>query len=173
MEILLMIFQQRNEENHGFVLVSWGCWISGFGFDCKLRAWNDMPASPNGIDPLPAFPDRYGTPHPLLLAAQAAASTTEARRDLCECFEKNAPGYGVKPEKAKLLPGLCGVTVPVPIDPSVNCTTTCSCSFLSNVQHHIGKGSAQRRWSCAAANKNKNLRSSNNFKQEFLWSGKI
>ncbi|XP_021294985.1 non-specific lipid-transfer protein 1-like [Herrania umbratica] len=53
----------------------------------------------------------------------AAASTTQARRDLCECFEKNASAYGVKPEKAKLLPGLCGVTVPVPIDPTVNCKT--------------------------------------------------
>ncbi|XVF27970.1 hypothetical protein REPUB_Repub14bG0155200 [Reevesia pubescens] len=51
----------------------------------------------------------------------AAANTTQMRRKLCECFEKKGPVYGVKPEKAKQLPGLCVVPVPVPIDPSVNC----------------------------------------------------
>ncbi|XVE51037.1 hypothetical protein DITRI_Ditri02bG0006300 [Diplodiscus trichospermus] len=53
----------------------------------------------------------------------AAASTTQSRRELCECFEKYAPAYGVKPEKAKQLPVLCAVHVPVPIDPSVDCKT--------------------------------------------------
>ncbi|XVE72154.1 hypothetical protein DITRI_Ditri11bG0016200 [Diplodiscus trichospermus] len=51
----------------------------------------------------------------------AAATTTSVRRELCHCFEKAAPAFGVKPEKAKQLPQLCGVTVSVPLDPSIDC----------------------------------------------------
>ncbi|KAK8532275.1 hypothetical protein V6N12_053720 [Hibiscus sabdariffa] len=53
----------------------------------------------------------------------AAATTTLARRELCRCFEKAAPALGVIPDKAKLLPQKCGVSVPVPIDPKLNCDT--------------------------------------------------
>ncbi|XP_039015640.1 non-specific lipid-transfer protein P5-like [Hibiscus syriacus] len=66
-------------------------------------------------------------PSPTLACCQAvatvnaSASTTQSRRDLCECFRKNAPAYGVIADKAKKLPGLCAVHVPVPIYPSVNC----------------------------------------------------
>lgn len=48
-----------------------------------------------------------------------AASTTEIRRNLCKCFKKIAPAIGVKPDRAKQLPQLCAVDVPVPIDRSV------------------------------------------------------
>ncbi|KAB2012276.1 hypothetical protein ES319_D09G078200v1 [Gossypium barbadense] len=66
-------------------------------------------------------------PSPTLACCQAvasvnaSASTTQSRRDLCECFKKKAPVYGVDPEKAKQLPGLCAVQVPFPCDPSVDC----------------------------------------------------
>ncbi|KAE8704554.1 putative Nonspecific lipid-transfer protein [Hibiscus syriacus] len=66
-------------------------------------------------------------PSPTLACCQAVASvnasgsTTQSRRDLCECFQKNAHAYGVIADKAKQLPGLCGVLVPVPIYPSVDC----------------------------------------------------
>ncbi|OMO74109.1 Plant lipid transfer protein/Par allergen [Corchorus olitorius] len=49
------------------------------------------------------------------------ATTTQTHRDLCECLKKAAPTFGVKPEKAKVLPDLCHVSVPVPIDPSIDC----------------------------------------------------
>ncbi|XVF71506.1 hypothetical protein PTKIN_Ptkin12aG0043300 [Pterospermum kingtungense] len=51
----------------------------------------------------------------------AAASSTSARRDLCKCFKQTVPVVGVKPDRAKQLPQLCAVNVPVPIDPSVDC----------------------------------------------------
>ncbi|KAK8541747.1 hypothetical protein V6N13_137659 [Hibiscus sabdariffa] len=53
----------------------------------------------------------------------AAATTTLARRELCRCFEKAGPALGVIPDKAKLLPQKCGISVPVPIDPKINCDT--------------------------------------------------
>ncbi|KAK6265054.1 Bifunctional inhibitor/plant lipid transfer protein/seed storage helical domain - like 10 [Theobroma cacao] len=90
------------------------------GMTCQQALTELIPCRPFliAVAPSPTAPCCTGVSD-----VKAAASTTEARRDLCECFEKNAPAYGVKPEKAKLLPGLCGVTVPVPIDPSVNCAT--------------------------------------------------
>ncbi|GMI85529.1 lipid transfer protein 4 [Hibiscus trionum] len=53
----------------------------------------------------------------------AAATTTLARRELCRCFEKAGPSLGVIPDKAKQLPQKCGISVPVPIDPTINCDT--------------------------------------------------
>ncbi|XVF71503.1 hypothetical protein PTKIN_Ptkin12aG0043000 [Pterospermum kingtungense] len=56
-----------------------------------------------------------------LAKVNAAASTTSARRDLCKCFKQTAPAAGVKPDRAKQLPQLCAVNIPVPIDPSIDC----------------------------------------------------
>ncbi|KAE8684671.1 putative Nonspecific lipid-transfer protein [Hibiscus syriacus] len=53
----------------------------------------------------------------------ASATTTLARRELCRCFEKAGPALGVIPDKAKQLPQKCGISVPVPIDPTINCDT--------------------------------------------------
>ncbi|XP_021295163.1 non-specific lipid-transfer protein AP10-like [Herrania umbratica] len=53
----------------------------------------------------------------------AAANTTQAQRDLCTCFEMAGPALGVMPDKAEQLPQLCGVTVSVPIDPNIDCST--------------------------------------------------
>lgn len=50
------------------------------------------------------------------------AKTKEDRKALCECFKQAGPVMGVKPEKAKQLPDLCGIQVPVPIDPNVDCS---------------------------------------------------
>ncbi|KAL4272680.1 hypothetical protein GQ457_13G014960 [Hibiscus cannabinus] len=70
-------------------------------------------------------------PSPTLVCCQsvaivnASATTTQSRRELCQCFENNAPAFGVVPDKAKQLPGLCGVRVPVPIDLNVDCQSFC------------------------------------------------
>ncbi|KAK9224168.1 hypothetical protein WN944_012618 [Citrus x changshan-huyou] len=56
------------------------------------------------------------------------ATTKEDRRALCECLKKAGPALGAKPEKAKQLPGLCGIKVPVPIDPNIDCNNNCAVS---------------------------------------------
>ncbi|EOY04044.1 PREDICTED: non-specific lipid-transfer protein A [Theobroma cacao] len=85
---------------------------------CQQAITTLMPCQPflTGAAPAPTVPCCLAVSN-----VNTAATTTQARRDLCECFEKAAPGFGVKPEKAKQLPQLCGVTVPVPIDPTINC----------------------------------------------------
>ncbi|KAB1221794.1 Non-specific lipid-transfer protein [Morella rubra] len=50
------------------------------------------------------------------------AGTPETRRDLCECFKKAAAAGGVKIDKAKQIPNSCGISLPVPIDPNVDCS---------------------------------------------------
>ncbi|KAJ9169893.1 hypothetical protein P3X46_018040 [Hevea brasiliensis] len=60
---------------------------------------------------------------PCCMAVQAVnkeATTKEIRKQLCECFKQAGPAAGVKPEKAKKIPDLCHVQVPVPIDPSID-----------------------------------------------------
>lgn len=49
------------------------------------------------------------------------ADTTQNRRDLCECLKKLAAQIGVKPERAKALPQFCGIGLPFPMDPNVDC----------------------------------------------------
>ncbi|WCJ37331.1 Non-specific lipid-transfer protein 1 [Euphorbia peplus] len=51
------------------------------------------------------------------------ATTPQIRKNLCVCFEEVAPKVGVKTDKAKNLPNLCHVKVPVPIDPTIDCNT--------------------------------------------------
>ncbi|PPD82027.1 hypothetical protein GOBAR_DD21030 [Gossypium barbadense] len=81
-------------------------------------------------------------PSPTLACCQAvasvnaSASTTQSRRDLCECFKKKAPVYGVDPEKAKQLPGLCAVQVPFPCDPSVDCQQYHAIGIGNGVTRH-------------------------------------
>jgi hypothetical protein len=50
------------------------------------------------------------------------AATSEVRKALCECFKKAGKEMGVKPERAKQIPDLCKIDVPVPIDPNVDCS---------------------------------------------------
>ncbi|XP_038688633.1 non-specific lipid-transfer protein 1-like [Tripterygium wilfordii] len=51
------------------------------------------------------------------------ANTKEIRQELCNCFKSAFTSYGVLPEKAKQVPQLCNVPVPVPIDPNIDCNT--------------------------------------------------
>ncbi|KAM7502591.1 hypothetical protein LguiB_001495 [Lonicera macranthoides] len=51
------------------------------------------------------------------------ASTKDDRKALCQCFKETGPGLGVKEDRAKQLPQLCNINVPVPIDLNVNCDT--------------------------------------------------
>ncbi|WCJ37332.1 hypothetical protein M5689_018480 [Euphorbia peplus] len=57
-----------------------------------------------------------------VLKINEQATTTQVRKDLCVCFEEVAPKVGVKTDKAKDLPNLCHVQVPVPIDPTIDCS---------------------------------------------------
>lgn len=50
------------------------------------------------------------------------ATTIVVRKTLCECFKKAGTEMGVKPERAKQIPNLCKIDVPVPIDPNVDCS---------------------------------------------------
>ncbi|KAG4191177.1 hypothetical protein ERO13_A07G075600v2 [Gossypium hirsutum] len=53
----------------------------------------------------------------------SAATTTAIRKDLCRCLEAASRSEGVDPDKAKQLPQLCGVTVAISFDPTINCDT--------------------------------------------------
>ncbi|XP_062014213.1 non-specific lipid-transfer protein AP10-like [Rosa rugosa] len=52
----------------------------------------------------------------------AQATTTEIRRSLCECFKQAAASMSIDPKKLKQLPQFCQVSVPVPLDPSIDCS---------------------------------------------------
>ena len=41
---------------------------------------------------------------------------------LCECLKKASASMGVDPTKAEALPGLCGVSLPFPIKPDIDCS---------------------------------------------------
>ncbi|WCJ37329.1 hypothetical protein M5689_018477 [Euphorbia peplus] len=50
------------------------------------------------------------------------ANTTQIRRDLCSCFKQAAASFGLIAGKAKQIPDLCHVQVPIPIDPNIDCS---------------------------------------------------
>ncbi|KAM1456231.1 hypothetical protein ACFX10_005350 [Malus domestica] len=52
-----------------------------------------------------------------------AATTRECRRNLCECFKKAAAGIPINPDRLRHLPDLCHVSLPVPLDPKIDCAT--------------------------------------------------
>lgn len=85
---------------------------------CSQAVTTLMPCLPFavGSDPKPTAPCCLG-----VKTVNDQATTKEDRRALCECFKKAAPALGVKPEKVKQLPDLCGIKVPVPIDPNIDC----------------------------------------------------
>ncbi|KAL0398800.1 UNVERIFIED_CONTAM: putative non-specific lipid-transfer protein 3 [Sesamum radiatum] len=43
-------------------------------------------------------------------------------KSTCECLKKAAAVVHVIADRAKALPGLCHIQIPVPIDPNVNCS---------------------------------------------------
>ncbi|KAI3456491.1 hypothetical protein Pfo_013154, partial [Paulownia fortunei] len=44
-------------------------------------------------------------------------------RSLCECLKQAAAGLRVIVDRAKALPQICTIRVPVPIDPNVDCSS--------------------------------------------------
>ncbi|CAL0306603.1 unnamed protein product [Lupinus luteus] len=51
------------------------------------------------------------------------ATSTQNRRDLCQCFKQAASGIGLNPDHLKQLPELCKITISFPLDPNVDCNT--------------------------------------------------
>ncbi|KAJ6978715.1 non-specific lipid-transfer protein A-like [Populus alba x Populus x berolinensis] len=49
------------------------------------------------------------------------ATTTQDRRVLCKCLKSASLAYKVDPTRAKELPDVCKVPVPVPILPQIDC----------------------------------------------------
>ncbi|KAI3456492.1 hypothetical protein Pfo_013155, partial [Paulownia fortunei] len=52
---------------------------------------------------------------------QLAGSKPDQLKTMCECFKQAATSMGVDVDRAKQLPQLCKITVPVPIDPNIQC----------------------------------------------------
>ncbi|KAK9133166.1 hypothetical protein Scep_012694 [Stephania cephalantha] len=50
------------------------------------------------------------------------ARDTATRRALCQCLKQSGPSYGVKPDRARLLPSDCKITLQIPISPNVDCS---------------------------------------------------
>ncbi|CAL2251187.1 unnamed protein product [Prunus armeniaca] len=50
------------------------------------------------------------------------ATSTEIRRSLCECLKKAAAGMKIDPGRLKAIPDYCKVSIPVPLDPTVDCS---------------------------------------------------
>ncbi|CAN6471937.1 unnamed protein product [Victoria cruziana] len=48
--------------------------------------------------------------------------TAVARRSLCECLKQTAPSFGVNPQRARSLPGLCNIKLTLAITPNVDCS---------------------------------------------------
>ncbi|CAL0324777.1 unnamed protein product [Lupinus luteus] len=48
------------------------------------------------------------------------ATSTQNRRDLCQCFKKVAPIIGVNPHRSKQLPKMCNIRLSFPLDSKIN-----------------------------------------------------
>ncbi|KAI4295975.1 hypothetical protein L6164_035968 [Bauhinia variegata] len=51
------------------------------------------------------------------------ATSTQIRRDLCNCLKNAAAQMGVNVDRAKNLAPACGISLPFPIDPKIDCNT--------------------------------------------------
>ncbi|XP_073154154.1 non-specific lipid-transfer protein 1-like [Henckelia pumila] len=54
-------------------------------------------------------------------ALSQASSTQADRQSVCQCLKQAAASVNVNVDRAKQLPQLCNVSVPVPVQPDVNC----------------------------------------------------
>ncbi|PIN10576.1 hypothetical protein CDL12_16831 [Handroanthus impetiginosus] len=52
----------------------------------------------------------------------SAATSTADKQAACACLKNAAKNLNVKPELAKSLPGSCGISSPIQISPSVDCS---------------------------------------------------
>ena len=51
------------------------------------------------------------------------ASTTQIRRDVCNCLKPAASRFGVHSDRSRQLPHLCNISLSVPFDPTIDCNT--------------------------------------------------
>lgn len=64
----------------------------------------------------------------------AAARSREDRRTTCSCLMRTASGVrGIQPGLISDIPGKCGVAVPYPINPSIDCSRQVLFSFMKCV----------------------------------------
>ncbi|KAL9272837.1 Non-specific lipid-transfer protein 1-like protein [Drosera capensis] len=74
-----------------------------------------LPFLTHGGDPSPACCAGVGN-------CKTMATTTENKQDICSCIKAAAANNpGVKLEMAALLPEKCGISLDVPISPSIDC----------------------------------------------------
>ncbi|CAI9764644.1 unnamed protein product [Fraxinus pennsylvanica] len=52
----------------------------------------------------------------------SSATSTADKQTACNCLKNTAKSINIKVELAKSLPGNCGISLPYPISPSVDCT---------------------------------------------------
>ncbi|GFP98964.1 non-specific lipid-transfer protein cw18 [Phtheirospermum japonicum] len=53
--------------------------------------------------------------------SQLVSSHWDVLKTTCQCIKQAAAAMGVDVARAKQIPQLCNISVPVPIDPNVNC----------------------------------------------------
>ncbi|GFQ05044.1 non-specific lipid-transfer protein cw18 [Phtheirospermum japonicum] len=53
--------------------------------------------------------------------SQLVSSHRDELKATCQCIKQAAAAMGVDAARAKQIPQLCNISVPVPIDPNVNC----------------------------------------------------
>ncbi|KAG8384706.1 hypothetical protein BUALT_Bualt04G0146200 [Buddleja alternifolia] len=53
---------------------------------------------------------------------QASLQSQQDRQTACNCMKSAASSYGVQPNNAAALPGKCGVSIGVNINPNVECS---------------------------------------------------
>lgn len=51
------------------------------------------------------------------------ATSTQNRRDLCQCFKQDVSVIGVNPDQLKQLPQLCNINLSFPLDPNIDCNS--------------------------------------------------
>ncbi|KAL6546797.1 hypothetical protein OROMI_022518 [Orobanche minor] len=54
--------------------------------------------------------------------SQMVGSKPDELKTTCQCFKQAAAAMGVNVTRAQQLPQLCKISVPVPIDPNINCS---------------------------------------------------
>ncbi|XP_062213156.1 non-specific lipid-transfer protein 1-like [Phragmites australis] len=55
------------------------------------------------------------------MALRRMGGTADARRAICRCLEQSGPSFGVLPERARLLPARCNISLGIPINTHTDC----------------------------------------------------
>lgn len=91
-----------------------------YGVTCPEALLTLMPCEPYLVGPglgTPAVPCCTGIKNLVSLA-----TTTEIRRNLCECFKRAVARFQINPDRLKQLPQFCKVSLLVPLDPKMDCS---------------------------------------------------